>query len=161
MVKHGALLAPKEVVVQKQYFIFLGCMFKNVKTKTTVFGTLQEIGLLKKVRGKRFYTILSKQQQKGFSVLKHYKDAKSSIFSPNSGKRHLFMKGKCTWKWFLFYCLPLRGKKSYAKRQLLSTLLNTSLDLCLPFGHLTTLFWFWSPSVASDQITWKFAHVFQ
>ena len=50
------------------------------------------------------------------------------------------MKGKCTWKWFLFYCLPFRGKKSYAKRQLLSTLLNTSLDLCLPFGRLTTLF---------------------
>ena len=63
-------------------------------------------------------------------------------FSSNSGKRHLFMKGKCTWKWFLFYCLPFRGKKSYAKRQLLSTYLTqvwiyvyllVVLQLCFDF----------------------------
>ena len=28
-----------------------------------------------------------------------------------------------TWKWFLFYRLPLTGKKSYAKKQLLLALL--------------------------------------
>ena len=48
-VKHGALLAPKEVVVQKQYFIFLGCMFKNGKTKTTVFGTSVYVVICKKL----------------------------------------------------------------------------------------------------------------
>ena len=46
------------------------------------------------------------------------------------------------WTWFLFYRLPFTGKKSYAKKQLLSTLLDTSLDLCLLFEHLTTLFRF-------------------
>ena len=70
MVKHGALLAPKEVVVQKQYFIFLGCMFKKRQDKNNSFwhfclcGNMQEIGLLKKVCGKRCHTILNKNHQK-------------------------------------------------------------------------------------------------
>ena len=55
---------------------------------------MQEIGLLKEARGKRYHTILSKLQLKGFLDLKRYKDAKNNIFSSNSVKRCLFMKEK-------------------------------------------------------------------
>ena len=59
-------------------------MFKNGKNNSfwqyfCLCGDMQEIGVLKKARGKRCHTILSKLQHKGFSVLKHYKDAKNSI----------------------------------------------------------------------------------
>ena len=75
-------------------------MFSNGKTKTAVFSTfvyvvnLLEIGLLNGARGKSCHTILSKLQRKGFFVVTRYKDAKNNIFSSNSGKRRLFMKGK-------------------------------------------------------------------
>ena len=37
-----------------------------------------------------------------------------------------------TWTWFLFYRLPFTGKKSYAKKQLLSTLLYlTQVWICV------------------------------
>ena len=55
---------------------------------------MQEIGLLKEACGKRCHTILSKLQQKGFLDVKCYKGVKNDIFSSNSGKRRLFMKGK-------------------------------------------------------------------
>ena len=55
---------------------------------------MQEIELLKEARGKLCHTILSKLQLKGFLDLKRYKDAKNNIFSSNSVKRRLFMKGK-------------------------------------------------------------------
>ena len=57
-------------------------------------GNIQEIGLLKEARGKRCHTILSELQRKGFLVLKCDKDAKNNIFSSNSVKRRLLMKGK-------------------------------------------------------------------
>ena len=38
------------------------------------------------------------------------------------------------WTWFLFYCLPFTGKKSYAKKQPLSTLLYlTQVWICVYF----------------------------
>ena len=55
---------------------------------------MQEIGLLKEARGKRYHTILSKLRGKGSLVLKRSKDAKTNIFPSNSGKRRLPMKGK-------------------------------------------------------------------
>ena len=75
-------------------------MSKNGETKTAVFGpfvyvvTCKKVGLLKDAPGKRCRTILSKLQQKGVLVVKHYKDAKDYIFSSKSVKRCLFMKGK-------------------------------------------------------------------
>ena len=61
-------------------------MFKNGETKTAVFGPFVYVLIC--------HTILSKLQRKRFLVLKRYKDAKNNIFSSNSVKRHLFMKGK-------------------------------------------------------------------
>ena len=55
---------------------------------------MEEIGLLKEARGERCHIILGKLQQKGFLVLKRYKDAKNNLFSLNLGKRRLCMKGK-------------------------------------------------------------------
>ena len=60
----------------------------------------------------------------------------------NQGDSFLLLFPISTWTWFVFYRLLFTGKKSYAKKQLLATLLNTSLDLCLLFGRLTTLFQF-------------------
>ena len=109
--------------------------------------------LLKEARGKRYQTIL-KLQLKEFLVLKRYKDAKHNILPSNSDKRRLFMKGNWVtgdapldqgdsilllflisrWTWFLFYRLPFTGKKSYAKKQLLSTLLYlTQVWICVYF----------------------------
>ena len=61
---------------------------------TCLCGNSHEIGLLKEVRGKRCHTVFSKLLRKGFFVLTRSKGAKNNIFSSNSGKRHLFMKGK-------------------------------------------------------------------
>ena len=75
-------------------------MFKNGETKTAAFGPFvyvvicKKVGLLKEAPGKRCHTILSKLQQKEVLVVKRYKDAKNNIFSSNSVKRCLFMKGK-------------------------------------------------------------------
>ena len=57
-------------------------------------GDLHEIGLFWEARGRRFHTVLHKLQRKGFFVPTGYRDAKNVIFSSNSGKRRLFMKGK-------------------------------------------------------------------
>ena len=75
-------------------------MFKKWRDKNGSFwpfclcGNMQGIGLLKEARSKRCHTTVSKLQGKGFLVLKRYKDAKTNIFSSNSGKRRLCMKGK-------------------------------------------------------------------
>ena len=74
-------------------------MFKNGEIKREFLpfclcGNMQEIGLLKEARGKRYHTILTKLQRKGFLVVKRYRDAKNNIFSSNSVKRCLFMGGK-------------------------------------------------------------------
>ena len=82
------------------HFISLGLRILKWRDKNGSFfhfclcGNLLEFGLLKGARGKRCHTILSKLQRKGFFVLTRYKDAKNNIFSSNSGKRRLFMKGK-------------------------------------------------------------------
>ena len=110
------------------------------------------LGLLKEARGKRCHTVLIKLQRKGFLVLKRYKDAKITYFLRTRLKDgHLWKESdlRCpldqgdsfsllflisTWTWFRFYRLPFTEKKSYAKKQLLFTLLYlTRVWICVYF----------------------------
>ena len=85
---------------KKEYFIFLALRVLKWQDKNRTFfhfclcGNLHEIGLIKEAHGKRCQTILSKLQRQGFFVVTRNIDAKNSIFSSNSGKRRLFLKGK-------------------------------------------------------------------
>ena len=130
-------------------------MVKNSETKTAVFGPFVYVVICNKLDFYRKHVAKDaipswvSCNERGFWPLNGTKMRKIIYFL-----RRLFMKGNWVtwdapldqgdsflllflisrWTWFLFYLLPFTGKKSYAKKQLFSTLLYlTQVWICAYF----------------------------